>query len=132
MPIASRSKSLRIVAALGVVSALAAASEIAPAYCQEEVLHLFRGHKDGAQPSGGLIADNKGNLYGGTWQRGTGTACHDTFPGCGTLYKIAKDGREKVLYSFQGESDGASPSGSLLMDNSGNLYGTSDGGAGTN
>jgi len=130
MAFASRSKSLRIVALVGVLSTLAVASGIAPAHCQDEVLHLFRGHRDGAQPSGGLIADNKGSLYGGTGGGGTGTQCYDGTMGCGTLYKIAKDGREKVLYSFQGGSDGISPAGSLLTDNSGDLYGATEGGGG--
>jgi uncharacterized repeat protein (TIGR03803 family) len=38
--------------------------------------------------------------------------------------------KERVLYSFQGGSDGATPVGSVALDKAGNLYGaTSDGGS---
>ncbi len=50
----------------------------------------------------------------------------------GTVYKLTHSGdtwRETVLYSFKGGSDGSSPISTLVMDKSGNLYGTtSDGG----
>jgi len=38
---------------------------------------------------------------------------------------------EKIIYSFSGGSDGASPEGGLVFDANGNLYGTTEGG-GTN
>jgi uncharacterized repeat protein (TIGR03803 family) len=34
----------------------------------------------------------------------------------------------KVLYSFQGKSDGGGPAGGLVIDKKGNLYGTTEGG----
>ena len=33
------------------------------------------------------------------------------------------DSKEKVLYSFQGGSDGQSPAGGVVFDKAGNLYG---------
>jgi uncharacterized repeat protein (TIGR03803 family) len=40
------------------------------------------------------------------------------------------DWKEKVLYSFQGGSDGSVPAGDVVFDKQGNLYGaTSDGGS---
>src|SRR5271170_2601752 len=38
--------------------------------------------------------------------------------------------KEKVLYSFQGGNDGATPAGGVVFDKKGNLYGaTTDGGS---
>lgn len=91
------------------------------------VIHAFAGGSDGASPFGALVADRKGNLYGTTQQGGTSDA--------GTVFKIAPDGTESVLYSFTGGSDGADPSCTLVLDATGNLYGTTtlseDDGAGT-
>jgi uncharacterized repeat protein (TIGR03803 family) len=78
------------------------------------VLYNFVGQSDGARPTGALIADAAGNLYGTTSQGG-----HDH----GTVFKIALDGSETQLYAFSG-TDGDQPSGGLTMDKAGNLYGT--------
>jgi len=90
------------------------------------LLHGFIGGSDGWNPQGGVIRDKAGNLYGTTWAGG-GTGCDGL--GCGTVFKLAPDGTETVLYAFQGGSDGANSSADLMMDDSGNLYGTTfDGG----
>ncbi len=94
----------------------------------ESVLYAFTGGSDGGGPSGGLIRDKNGNLYGETG--GGGINCGDAPSGCGVVFKLAPDGTETVLYTFQGGSDGELPRGSLLMDNAGNLYGTTLGGGG--
>ncbi|HEX4113822.1 MAG TPA: choice-of-anchor tandem repeat GloVer-containing protein [Stellaceae bacterium] len=87
------------------------------------VLYAFAGGNDGAVPSGDLIVDKAGNLYGTTAQGGA----HDN----GAVFKLAPDGTETVLYSFQAENrDGARPYGRLLMDKAGNLYGTTFYGSG--
>jgi uncharacterized repeat protein (TIGR03803 family) len=79
---------------------------------------------DGATPYAGLIADKAGNLYGTTTAGGVN--------GWGTVFKVAPNGIETVLYSFCAQTncaDGAYPRSSLLLDQSGNLYGTtSEGG----
>jgi uncharacterized repeat protein (TIGR03803 family) len=78
------------------------------------------GCADGSGPYGGLITDANGNLYGTTWGGGAGA-------GYGTVFKVTKDGKETVLYSFcsmTGCADGSSPIAGLIMDASGNLYGT--------
>jgi len=92
----------------------------------ESVLYNFSG-PDGANPSAGLVFDNKGNLFGTTrygGSNGVGTVFELTYvPGVGWT--------EHVLYSFQNASDGEVPAGGLIFDASGNLYGTtSDGGSG--
>ncbi|MFZ0319285.1 MAG: choice-of-anchor tandem repeat GloVer-containing protein [Candidatus Sulfotelmatobacter sp.] len=93
-------------------------------------LYTFTVGADGANPSGGLIFDSAGNLDGTTSDGGTGTGCYDGSP-CGTVFQLVPESNgqwsEKVLYSFNG-TDGAAPEGTLLLDQSGNLYGTTGGG----
>jgi uncharacterized repeat protein (TIGR03803 family) len=95
------------------------AFEIAP-NGTETVLHAFSGGNDGGYPSGALIADKKGNLYGLTQNGGAN--------GVGALFKIASNGTETVLYSFADGNDGAYPVGGLIADKKGNLYGATAGG----
>jgi uncharacterized repeat protein (TIGR03803 family) len=91
----------------------------------ESVLYSFLGGNDGAMPDGGLVADRAGNLYGTTLEGGG--ANND-----GTIFKLAADGTETVLYAFQGGSDGAFPRGGLIADKKGNFYGTTAAGGSTN
>jgi len=86
---------------------------------KESMVHFFGGTGDGAFPVGPLIADSSGALYGTTSSGGKGG---------GTVFKLAPDGTETVLWNFNGGSDGAYPIGGLLMDSAGALYGTTDGG----
>jgi len=84
----------------------------------ESVLHNFVGGKtDGCNPTGGLIRDASGNLYGTTAACGGGS--------WGTVFKLSKNGQETLLHSFSdSDTDGAIPQfGSLLLDKNGNLYG---------
>jgi len=86
---------------------------------QEKVLYTFSGLADGAQPFGGLILNTVGNFYG-TAQLGGSN-------GFGTVYQLTpteSGWEEKTLYAFQGLSDGAAPVSSLILDQSGNLYGS--------
>ena len=110
---------------------------IASASWKEKVLYSFQGGADGSFPGGGLIFDKAGNLYGVTVQGGA-TNCP---PGwCGTIYQLSppkqKGGAwtEAVLYVFKGhdQNDGSSPTGTLIADSAGNLYGvTGYGGSGS-
>jgi uncharacterized repeat protein (TIGR03803 family) len=87
-------------------------------------LHAFTGGTtDGGTPESGIVMDENGNLYGTTWEGGSGS-CSQGLPGCGTVYKIAPDGTETVLYSFTGGADGGAPRATLAVDASGDLYGT--------
>jgi len=84
----------------------------------EKDIHTFTGSTDGANPVGGLIADGAGNLYGTTDGGGTGLY--------GVVYELSPSGSfwaETVLYSFQKENDGNAPTGELVRDAAGNLYG---------
>jgi uncharacterized repeat protein (TIGR03803 family) len=91
----------------------------------ESVLHSFSlKNNDGEYPWAGLIMDKAGNLHGTTTGGGKYNA--------GTVFEVAPGGSETVSYSFGGGSDGATPSGGLVMDKAGNLYGTTQmGGTGT-
>ena len=91
----------------------------------ERVLYSFKGGADGAYPFCGLVQDAGGNLYGTTsgWILPTLTN--------GTVFKLIPDGsggyNEVMLHNFQGGTDGAAPQAGLLMDASGDLYGTAPG-----
>ncbi len=90
-----------------------------------QVLYRFKGREDGGNPSGGMVFDAAGNLYGPTWSGG--------MYGYGVVFKLTpnQDGNwsENVIYNFSG-TDGANPARSLIFDPAGNLYGvTPDGGA---
>jgi len=88
----------------------------------ETILHSFAGPpNDGEGPLAGLIADSQGNLYGTTEEGGLRTNC--SF-GCGTVFKVTPGGKETVLYSFNGGTDGAAPWGASLVLSGGALYGT--------
>jgi uncharacterized repeat protein (TIGR03803 family) len=100
--------------------------ELNPATKRETVLHSFAGGNDGATPLAGLLMDSSGNLYGTTFAGGSSNV--------GTVYGLnIKTGQETILYSFRGDPDGAEPVyGNLIMDSSGNLYGTTQGGGSSN
>ncbi len=88
------------------------------------ILHSFTGNEDGYAPQGGLIADSKGNLFG-TASGGGNLNC-DTV-GCGNVFELSpkKNGWTfQDLYNFVGgDNDGDLPTGNLVFDNAGNLYG---------
>jgi uncharacterized repeat protein (TIGR03803 family) len=90
---------------------------------KERILHSFTGAPDGADPAATLFLDSDGLFYGTTYSGGD-VSCVGATYGCGTIFQIDKSGNEKVLYSFNGSSDGAEPTGNVIPDSSGNLYGT--------
>lgn len=82
----------------------------------ESVVHDFTGD-DGNSPVSTLIADSSGDFYGTTMQGGG-------FEATGTVFKLAPSGDLTVLYAFTTVADGAHPEAGLVMDSTGNLYGT--------
>jgi hypothetical protein len=84
-------------------------------------LYKFKGFKreDGSSPNGGLLLDAAGNLYGTTYNGGKYKR--------GTAFKLTHqpDGnwKETILLHFSGKH-GAYPNGELILDQVGNLYGT--------
>jgi len=98
---------------------------------EESVPYDFTLFSDGVAPNGGLARDASGDFYGATAGGGyDGSKCHRYY-GCGVVYKLS-NGVEQVLYTFQGGADGLEPNGGLILDKSGNVYGTTykGGGAG--
>ena len=92
---------------------------------KERVLYSFTGGSDGYEPVSNLIRDAAGNFYGIAPYGGINSSCvRNGFLGCGVVFKLSLAGKETVLYSFTGGSDGAAPSFGLIRDTAGNLYGT--------
>jgi uncharacterized repeat protein (TIGR03803 family) len=84
------------------------------------VLHSFQS-SDGSGPQAGVIQDSSGNLYGTAVEGGAWSE--------GTVFKLTPKGKFSVLHSFGAtSSDGSGPFAPLLLDNNGNLYGTTLGG----
>jgi uncharacterized repeat protein (TIGR03803 family) len=121
-----------------VVLSLALTLLLAPsawAAAREKVLYRFNGGKDGAFPSSNMVLDLSGNLYGTASRGGHTKDCTGSVSGCGVVFELKPSGsgkwRESVLYAFRGGTDGLQPSGNLVFDVAGNIYGTTFGGGGT-
>jgi uncharacterized repeat protein (TIGR03803 family) len=86
----------------------------------ETVLYNFGATAgDGAFPEAGVVLDKQGNIYGTTVWGGSGCGT------CGTVFKLDMAGNETILYDFQGTGgDGMEPNSSMVLDSTGNLYGT--------
>jgi uncharacterized repeat protein (TIGR03803 family) len=88
------------------------------------LVYAFTGGTDGSSPQAGLIVDAAGNLYGTTEYGGAN--------GAGVVFTLSPNGTgwtETVLYNFCSIggpycTDGEYPHSNLIMDDSGNLYGT--------
>jgi len=94
------------------------------------VLHAFD-LADGYIPGGGdLIFDRAGNLYGTTTQGGRFTQEYCEEFGCGVAYQLSPSNggwSQTMLYQFSTGSI-ATPFGGVIMDSSGDLYGTAEAG----
>ena len=81
--------------------------------------------RTGGQPDAGVVFDGSGNLNGTTQSAGK--------YGFGVVFKLAPKNSEgnwseTVLYGFRGKADGAQPNAGVVLDGSGNLYGTTSSG----
>lgn len=76
---------------------------------------------EGQNPIGGLIQGTDGDLYGVTFDGGTGSY--------GTVFKISTSGDFTVLHDFAGLTDGALPETHVVEASDGNFYGTTHLGA---
>jgi hypothetical protein len=89
---------------------------------KEDIIHDFIADgTDGVQPGAGVIVDRSGNILG--------TTIGSSGRGFGTVYELIPKGdgsfSEKILLNFTG-LDGERPEGSLILDPSGNIYGTTN------
>ena len=95
----------------------------------ESVIHNFAGGTDGASPQTAVTIDSSGNLYGTSYGGGA-TNC-GFGEGCGLVYKLSPvqgGWSYAVLQDFTG-FDGEYPDSALLLDSTGNIYGTTRFGA---
>jgi hypothetical protein len=87
----------------------------------EVIVHRFTGGVDGGSVHGDLLLDETGRLYGTSLSG-------DHY---GTVFRLEPSGAgwiKTTLYSFQGGNDGIWPYAGVIMDASGNLYGTTGAG----
>jgi uncharacterized repeat protein (TIGR03803 family) len=82
------------------------------------LLHTYVKSEDGC-PTGNLLRDASGNLFGVT-QNGGANAWGSVFE----LSPSQSGWTETILYSFRGAEDGGAPYSELVADDAGNLYGT--------
>lgn len=83
----------------------------------ETILYNFTCETDGCEPQAGLVFDKAGNLYGATPYGGVDYG--------GNVFKLVpSSGVLTTLYSFTCGADGCSPQAGVVLDSSGNLYGT--------
>ena len=93
-------------------------------------LYAFKGGNDGYMPVSRVVFGPDGALYG-TTEAGGSNGCDKS--GCGTIYRLTPPATtckafscpwtETVLHVFNG-SDGEAPTGDLVFDQAGNIYGT--------
>jgi uncharacterized repeat protein (TIGR03803 family) len=92
---------------------------------KESLLYSFMDSSDGEEPTGDKLAiDSNGDLFGTTEYGGTNSD--------GTIFELTNNAGTYTftpLYSFCALTDctdGANPNGGVILDNSGNLYGTTE------
>ncbi len=92
-------------------------------------IHAFTGGKMGLFPTGPLLLNDAGDIFGETLDGGSPLEIcgRSSTGGCGIVYELQKTSTgylEHVIFPFMIQFTGASPQGGLIRDNSGNLYGT--------
>jgi uncharacterized repeat protein (TIGR03803 family) len=98
---------------------------IDPATGAEQVIYGFSGGSDGSYPTDLTALD--GEIYGTTSAGGNSNASCNSF-GCGTVFTIdPKTGAKKIVYAFEGGTDGWLPYAGVTAVG-GVLYGTTGAG----
>jgi len=97
------------------------------AVAREEAIYRFANVADGFGPLG-LVADEEGDLYGTTDLGGPNTNCYQ---GCGTTFELSPPSTpggkwtKTTIHAFNADGvDGYQPTPSILLDNEGNIFGT--------
>lgn len=90
------------------------------------LIYTFTGKNgDGNRPFGGVVLDGAGDVYGTTQEGGSSNE--------GTVYELTPKGSgftESIIFNFTGypSGTGSNPLAPLMIDASGNLYGTTPSG----
>jgi uncharacterized repeat protein (TIGR03803 family) len=91
----------------------------------ESILHSLGHGTDGRNPLEGVVFDTAGNMYGTAPYGGTGNP-EECTGSCGMVYQLVPSNGgwvENVLVNFD-VTNGKNPFANLIIDSSGNLYGT--------
>ncbi len=112
---------------LGAAHAAAQVEAKTPAFTIKQ-LHSFAGDdgSEGFSPYGALVQASDGNFYGTAFYGGPEDFRCNCSVG-GTLYSMTPSGTIKTLHTFM-STDGAAPSGGLVIGRDGAFYGTTYGG----
>jgi uncharacterized repeat protein (TIGR03803 family) len=92
----------------------------------ETTLYEFSGQPDGGSPIGGVAFDSAGNLWG--------TTVHGGVYDGGALFELSPTGSgwtETVLHSLGNLPDGYGPLAGVILDQQGNIFGTTNQGGTT-
>jgi hypothetical protein len=84
----------------------------------EHTIYEFTGNLDGAFPQTNLVIGRNGDVYGGEPYGGTARL--------GTIFKFHDTGKgwkREAVYTFTGVTDGGWPTGKMVIDRAGNIYG---------
>ena len=124
---------MRDLFAIAVATTLGLAGVAAAKAPTESVMYSFKGDRSGSEPWAPLISDKSGGFYGTTSGNGSKSLA------CGSAFQLNpptgknKPWRLQQLHAFVLETgDGCTPSGGLIADPSGVLYGTTSMGGATN
>jgi uncharacterized repeat protein (TIGR03803 family) len=99
----------------GVVYAVTPAGQSKPATYKALYTFCTSACLTGTGPKGGLMQASDGNLYGTTWQGGSGSE--------GIAYTVSTAGAITAIYSFQNNgTDGLAPEGTFVQGGDGSLY----------
>jgi uncharacterized repeat protein (TIGR03803 family) len=88
---------------------------------KESALHVFTGGLDGDTPTSGLVLDHAGNLFG-TTAFSNSAGCGDS--SCGQVFELSRSSGTWRIGAIYTIPLGYYPSGGLLIDSAGNLFGT--------
>lgn len=93
-----------------------------------KTLYAFVPPTDGLIPQGPLVRDSSGNLYGTAEWGGDVNCSGNGREGCGVVFELSAAGKYTVLHAFAAGADGINPVSGVILDSSGNLYGTTTSG----